>query len=248
MAGGNSYNDLREKVARLEAILGLTDDDGNMVAVLTQIQNINDAMQAYRGTVDVQLTDLLGFRDTVGTLVEGLKKENEDLKAEVTILRLAVANMPRGGEEHAKIKVPEPKSFDGVRGAKELENFLWDLEHYFATAHVHTNDKLTIAVRYFRGDAILWWRTKNADDESANRPKVDTWEKLKDALREKFLPSNSSWVARDRLKRLKQVGSIREYVKEFTSLLLDIQNMSDEDKLHNFISGMQGWAQNELRR
>ena len=24
--------------------------------------------------------------------------------------------------------------------------------------------------------------------------------------------------------------------------------MSDEDKLHNFISGMQGWAQNELRR
>ena len=125
---------------------------------------------------------------------------------------------------------------------------MWDLEHYFATAHVHTNDKLTMAVRYFRGDAILWWRTKNADDESANRPKVDTWEKLKDALREKFLPSNSSWVARDRLKRLKQVGSIHEYVKEFTSLLLDIQNMSDEDKLHNFISGMQGWAQNELRR
>ena len=30
--------------------------------------------------------------------------------------------------------------------------------------------------------------------------------------------------------------------------MLDIQNMSDEDKLHNFISGMQGWAQNELRR
>ena len=24
--------------------------------------------------------------------------------------------------------------------------------------------------------------------------------------------------------------------------------MSDKDKLHNFISGMQGWAQNELRR
>ena len=30
--------------------------------------------------------------------------------------------------------------------------------------------------------------------------------------------------------------------------MLDIQNMSDEDKLHNFISGMQGWAQSELRR
>ncbi|OIS98101.1 hypothetical protein A4A49_62489, partial [Nicotiana attenuata] len=30
--------------------------------------------------------------------------------------------------------------------------------------------------------------------------------------------------------------------------MLDIKNMSDEDKLHNFISGMQAWAQNELRR
>ena len=29
--------------------------------------------------------------------------------------------------------------------------------------------------------------------------------------------------------------------------MLDIQNMSDEDKLHNIISGMQDWAQNELR-
>ena len=30
--------------------------------------------------------------------------------------------------------------------------------------------------------------------------------------------------------------------------MLDIQNMSEEEKLHNFISGMQAWAQNELRR
>ena len=30
--------------------------------------------------------------------------------------------------------------------------------------------------------------------------------------------------------------------------MLDIHNISDEDKLDNFISGMQGWTQNELRR
>ena len=27
---------------------------------------------------------------------------------------------------------------------------------------------------------------------------------------------------------------MREYVEEFTSVMLDIQNMSDKDKLHNF--------------
>ena len=43
------------------------------------------------------------------------------------------------------------------------------------------------------------------------------------------------------------MGSVREYIKEFTSVMLDIMNMSDEDKLHNIILGMQDWAQNELR-
>ncbi|XP_070054201.1 uncharacterized protein [Nicotiana tomentosiformis] len=90
--------------------------------------------------------------------------------------------------------------------------------------------------------------TKNAEDESAGKPKVDTWENLRDALRDKFLPNNSSWVARDCLKQLRHTSYIWDYAKDFSSLLLDIQNMSDEDKLHNFISGMQGWAQNKIRR
>ncbi|XP_070018207.1 uncharacterized protein [Nicotiana sylvestris] len=87
-----------------------------------------------------------------------------------------------------------------------------------------------------------------ADDESAGRPKIDTWEKVRKEMKDQFLPSNVSWLARDRLKRLRQTGTIRDYIKEFTSLMLDIQNMSEDDKLHNFISGMQAWAQNELRR
>ena len=45
-----------------------------------------------------------------------------------------------------------------------------------------------------------------------------------------------------------QIGSVTEFVKEFSSLMLDIRNMSDEDKLFKFISGLQGWAQTELKR
>lgn len=39
------------------------------------------------------------------------------------------------------------------------------------------------------------------------------------------------------LKVLKHTSSIREYVKEFSSLMQDIPNMSGEDKLFNFFSG-----------
>ena len=41
---------------------------------------------------------------------------------------------------------------------------------------------------------------------------------------------------------------MREYVKTFSSLMLDIKNMSEEDKLFNFMSGLQPWAQMELKR
>ena len=37
-------------------------------------------------------------------------------------------------------------------------------------------------------------------------------------------------------------------MKEFSSLILDIKDMSEYDKLFNFMSGLQGWAQTELRR
>ena len=65
---------------------------------------------------------------------------------------------------------------------------------------------------------------------------------------DQFLPYNASWLARDKLKRLRKMGSVRDYINEFTIVMLHIQNMSKEDKLHNFISSMQGWAQNKLRR
>ena len=39
-----------------------------------------------------------------------------------------------------------------------------------------------------------------------------------------------------------------DYVKEFSSLMLDIKNMSEEDMLLNFVSGLQAWAQTKLRR
>lgn len=37
-------------------------------------------------------------------------------------------------------------------------------------------------------------------------------------------------------------------MKEVSSLMLDIRDMSDEDKLFNFMAGLQPWAQAELRR
>ena len=59
---------------------------------------------------------------------------------------------------------------------------------------------------------------------------------------------NMVWVARESLKKLKWTSFFIDYVKEFSSLILDIKDMSKVDKLFNFMFGLQGWAQKELRR
>ena len=48
------------------------------------------------------------------------------------------------------------------------------------------------------------------------------------------------------LQRLKHTGTLREYGKQFSSFLLDIKDMLEEDKLFNFMTRSQNWAQLEL--
>ena len=55
-------------------------------------------------------------------------------------------------------------------------------------------------------------------------------------LKEQFLSNNTFWIAWEELKQLKHDKTIREYVKSFSSLILNIENMLEEDKLFNFLS------------
>ena len=66
------------------------------------------------------------------------------------------------------------------------------MEQYFTTARVPETDKLNITIMYLTGDAKLWWRTRNADDVSAGRTRIDTWDKLMKEMCDQFLHSNAS--------------------------------------------------------
>ncbi|XP_059664093.1 uncharacterized protein LOC132309845 [Cornus florida] len=122
------------------------------------------------------------------------------------------------------------------------------MEQYFKAARIPDGEKMTITSMYLSGDAKLWWRTQTEDDASAGRPRIEVWETLKKELKDQFLPQNTAWIARKSLKKLKHTGTVRDHVKDFSSLMVDIRNMSEEDKLFNFMSGLQPWAQAELRR
>ncbi|KAE8681992.1 hypothetical protein F3Y22_tig00111277pilonHSYRG00011 [Hibiscus syriacus] len=88
---------------------------------------------------------------------------------------------------------------------------------------------------------------KHADMERGDC-RLDTWDEFKKELKKHFYPENVVYEARKKLRELKQRGIMRDYVKEFTTLMLQIPNMSEEDLLFYFIDGLQGWAKQEMHR
>ena len=116
------------------------------------------------------------------------------------------------------------------------------MEQFFKAAHVPDSEKVSITSMYLMRDAKLWWHTRVREDLEAGRPQVTEWETLKKEFKDQFLPMNAGWLARESLKGLKHTDSVWDYVKEFSSLMLNIRNMSNEDKLFNFVSRLQGWA------
>ncbi|KAI3470592.1 hypothetical protein Pfo_027255 [Paulownia fortunei] len=58
---------------------------------------------------------------------------------------------------------------------------------------------------------------------------------FKKELKRHFYPKNVVYEARKKLRELKQRGTIREYVKDFTTIMLQIPNLSEEDLLFHFV-------------
>ena len=195
-----------------------------------------DLMEMRKKAFDERMDTL---RNKVLAMTEEFQERTTSLEGEIVLLKQAmVQGTPFASDSPpAKVRVPEPKPFGGAQNAKDLENFLWDMEQYFVAARIPVGEQVTITTMYLSSDAKLWWQTRSSDDAAAGRPKIEMWEILKKELKDPFLPTNTTWMARESLKKLMQVGSIRDYVKEFSSLILDIEDMSKVDKLF-FMSGL----------
>ena len=99
--------------------------------------------------------------------------ESKVLSMQAEIEGLKRANRPAEVEPAARrVKVNEPQAFPGVRDAKALENFLWDMAFYLGLMQVPEKDKVPIASTYLTGDAKLWWRLRCDPESNGGRPEI----------------------------------------------------------------------------
>lgn len=206
-------------------------------------ERVNDLENRMESLEDCRVADRLDLLEDQ-MRIELLERQR--LVGEISFLRTVITQ----GGMSAGHKARPPEAYDGQRDDKVLENFFYDMGQYLDTLSGYNDEsKVRTAATFLSGSAKLWWRAR-AEDLKAGVAvvKVDNWDEMQEALREQFKPENSAWIARSQLMNLKQSGRIRDYIKTFTTLMLEIKDMSEADKLFQFMRGLAPWAQQELRR
>lgn len=71
------------------------------------------------------------------------------MKEEIALLRQALVNGAAEFEgSQTKVKMPKLKAFKGTRSLKDLELFLWLIEHYLDATRIPTCERVLMAVMY----------------------------------------------------------------------------------------------------
>ncbi|XP_070023206.1 uncharacterized protein [Nicotiana sylvestris] len=205
------------------------------------VANISRDSEDDRQMAAIETTNIHGkFEDLQKERANDLAQREQEADRLIAIGAANLTPIPQ------KLKIPAPKPYDGSRNAKEVENFIFDIEQYFdAMGHLEESKKVATAAMYLQGDAKLWWRVKY-EAIKAGKDTLQTWDELKAAIRLQFFPKNVEYNARRKLRELRHTRSVREYVREFSALMLNICDMGDKHKLFALIEGLKPHARMEL--
>ncbi|GFS29830.1 hypothetical protein Acr_00g0008700 [Actinidia rufa] len=197
--------------------------------------DIMSSLEARLQRVEIAMDDNRDKVEKIDQRIDGLE---DSLQAEIAAIK----------EELKEVKGDWPKSYHGLRNTRELDNFLWSLEQYFEATNIREEDRKIKTTSLFLTDATaLWWRRCHTDMERGTST-IATWDDFKKEIKRQFYLENSEHEARARLRRLTHKGTIRDYVKEFSKLILEIPDMSEKESLFTFIDGLQSWAKLEVQR
>lgn len=142
-------------------------------------------------------------------------------------------------EVTGKLKLPQPKTFNGSSTVGAVENFLFDCMRYFRGMHISADAQVDYAVGLLEGGAKTWWRficmrLEGTPEEDL----LQDWTYFHDELIARFRAVNATRHARDKMASLRQDGSVRIYAQKFQELSMQIPNMHDEELLDRFTRGL----------
>lgn len=152
------------------------------------------------------------------------------LTLEDALQRLPVVNQAHGIQQRLRPAKPDP--FKGTSDSSRVRQWVFALELYYQLLDIRDVEKVPYAVSLMRENALLWWQSLDIE----NRP--PNWDDFKQSLISYFQPVGAVTNAREKLARLTQQASVKNYVDTFRSICLNIPNMNAEEKMDRFKRGL----------
>ncbi|GKV49230.1 hypothetical protein SLEP1_g55993 [Rubroshorea leprosula] len=241
-----AMGDVHEQLDTLDSRMEEQEDRGGSV------EELDGKLQGALNSVVADMHKAMEeFRGSIAAEVSALKAELSEVKGDLALCKAAMAaGVAAGGAPSVapKLKVPDPPRYGGKRDSKELDNFLWMVESYLDAMNISDDSaKIRMATMYFEHDATLWWRRRHAEMQRG-LCNINTWEVFKGEFHKQFYPENAEEAAMKKLRVLKHTGLIKDYIREYNSLMLEIPDMTEKNRLLYFMDGLQRWAEQELKR
>ncbi|KAF2303677.1 hypothetical protein GH714_021158 [Hevea brasiliensis] len=169
---------------------------------LAHLEGIVSEQRDRSDDLDACLTELESKGD------EKVDKLEEELALCKTTL---VSEVGTSGVAHGlRVNALRSKTYSGAQNAREIDNFLWNVERYFEAVGITEDSiKLRTVPLYLSDVAIVWWRRRNEDIKKGTCT-ISRWEEFTKELKRQFYPENAESEARAKLRRLQhKEGAIR---------------------------------------
>jgi hypothetical protein len=126
-----------------------------------------------------------------------------------------------GSSKSVGFKPARPGNFDGARDHKVVDAWLAEMEDYLHATKVGRHSAVEFAQSYLKGYASTWWRTVRQEEGKTHGY---TWEFFKERIELEFIPKNSDYISRCKLRELENGSNdnLRQYVRAYSELMLEI--------------------------
>ena len=147
----------------------------------------------------------------------------------------------------AQPKLPTMRLVNGKRPT-ELRNWFESARTYLSATQIDWNSPRAVSflAAHFEGELAKWWTFRvNAYD---NDPVAGlaTASELQDVAMRFHAERAPDEDARDKIIKLRQIGSVLSYAHRLQELLLHLPDRSEADNVHNFTSGLKAKVKTEV--
>jgi len=134
-------------------------------------------------------------------------------------------------------------------GSTNVRQWITRLNIFFkAYGAVDEETKFNFACSLLDGPAIDWWLFVQSEMAEGNRNSFVSYTEFVEELTNYFTPYSDIASAEKELAEIRQIGSVADYTKKFSQIMVRIHDMSDGERRRCFIRGLRPNTQKEIYR